>query len=186
MSWGFCQLPMEEGSQDFTAFSTHFDNFKWFRMPMGLTGSPNTIQSLMEQVLVSLTWKRTVPCLDDCIIFSSTVDEHINRLREVLEKFCCPNLKRNPATCEFFRTLVLFRGHIISKNGPEADPDKIAALKKLSILTNPTEVKSFLGLCSYYRRYVEIFAETARPLHQASDVFANLIGHPKHSESLKP
>ena len=68
---------MEEGRQGFTAFSTPFGTFKWLRMPMGLTGSPNTFQSLMEQVLVGMTWKTTVPYLDDCIIFSSTADEHI-------------------------------------------------------------------------------------------------------------
>ena len=81
LSWGFDQLPMEEGGQDFTAFSTPFGTFTWLRMPMGLTGSPNTFQSLMEQVLVGLTWKTTVPYLDDCIVFSTTADEHIEKLR---------------------------------------------------------------------------------------------------------
>ena len=102
MSCGFHQLPMEEGSQDLTAFSTPFGNFKWLRMPMGLTGSPNTFQSLMEQVLVVLTWKTTVPYLDDCIIFSSRADEHIQRLREVLERFRSANLNKNPTNCEVF------------------------------------------------------------------------------------
>ena len=72
MSWGFYQLPMVIKSQDLTAFSTPFGSFKWLRMPMGLTGSPNTFQSLMECVLMGLTWKITVPYLDDCIIFSKT------------------------------------------------------------------------------------------------------------------
>ena len=80
MSWGFYQLPMEEASQDYTAFSTPFGSFKWLRMPMGLTGSPNTFQSLMEKVLVGLTWKFTIPYLDDCIIFSRTIEEHLERL----------------------------------------------------------------------------------------------------------
>ena len=152
MSWGFYQLPMAEESQDYTAFRTPFGSFKWLRMPMGLTGSPKTFQSLMEQVLVGLTWKTAVPYLDDCIIFSSTAEEHIERLGEVLERFRFANLKINPTKCEFFRTRVPFLGHIISKNGLEADPDKIAAVKKFPNPTNPTEVKSFLGLCSYYRR----------------------------------
>ena len=80
MSWGFYQLPMEPKSQNCTAFSTPFGSFKWLRIPMGLTGSPNTFQSLMEHVLVGLTWNITVPYLDDCIIFSKTPEEHIKRL----------------------------------------------------------------------------------------------------------
>ena len=102
MSWSFYQLPMAEESQDFGAFSTLFGTFKLLRMPMGLTGSPNTFQSFMEQVLVGLTWKTTVHYLDDCIIFSSTADEHIQRLREVLERFRSANKKINPIKCELF------------------------------------------------------------------------------------
>ena len=71
---------MEEASQDYTSSSTPFGSFKWLRMPMGLTGSPNTFQSLMEKVLVGLTWKFTIPYLDDCIFFSRTIQEHLERL----------------------------------------------------------------------------------------------------------
>ena len=173
MSWGFHQLPMEEGSQHFTAISTPFGTSKWLCMLMGQTGCPNTFQSFVEQILVGLTSKTTVPFLDDCIIFSSTADEHIQRLREVLERFRSANLKKYPTKCEFFRTRVPFLGHIISKNGLEADPDTIAAVKKFPMPTNPTEVKFFLGLFSYYRRYVKNFAEIARPLHKASEVTTN-------------
>ena len=102
MSRGFYQLPLAEESQDYTVFSTPFGSIKRLRMPMELTGSPNTVQSLMEQLLVGLTWKTTVPYLDDCIIFSSTADEHIERLREVLERFCSANLKINPTKSDFF------------------------------------------------------------------------------------
>ena len=138
-------------------------------MPMGLTGSPNSFQSLMECVLMGLTWKITVPYLDDCNIFSKTAEEHLERLRQVFERFRAANLQINPTKCEFFRTRVPFLGHIISKDGSEADPEKVAAVKNFPIPTSPTEVKSFLGLCSYYRRYVKNFADIARPLHKASE-----------------
>ena len=185
MSWGFYRLPMAEQSQDFTAFSTPFGSFKWLRLPMGLTGSLNTFQSLMKQVLVGLTWKTTVPYLDDCIIFSSTADEHIQRLREIFERFRSVNLKINRTNCEFFRTRVPFLGHIISKRGLEADPSKIAAVKNFSIPTNPTEVKSFLGLSSYYRRYVQNVAEIARPLHKASEVTATFNWTPEAHDAFE-
>ena len=189
MSWGFYQLPMAEESQGRTAFSTLFGSFKWLRMPMGVTGSPNTFQSLMEQVLVGLTWKTTVPYFDDGIIFASTAEEHIQRPREVLERFRSANRKITRTKCEFFRARVPFLGHIFSKNELEADPSRIAAVRKFPIPTNPTEAKSFLCLCSFYSRYVKIFAEIARPLHEANEVTANFIWTHKSQdafETLKP
>ena len=154
MSCGFYQLPLEESSQDFTAFSTPFGSFKWLVMPMGLTGSPPVFQSLMERVLVGLTWKSVIPYLDDCIIFSRTAEEHIEKLREVFQRFKDANLKINPLKCEFFRQHVPFLGHIVSRDGIQADPAKTSAVRKYPVPKSVTEVKSFLGLCSYYRRFV--------------------------------
>ena len=169
MSWGFYQLPLDESSQDYTAFSTPFGSFKWLVMPMGLTNSPPTFQNLMEIVLAKLIWKTTVPYLDDCIIFAASPEEHLERVREVLGRFRQANLKINPLKCEFFRTKVHFLGHVISKEGLQVDPTKIAAVKEFPVPINQTQVKSFLGLCSYYRRYIKNFAEIARPLHKASE-----------------
>ena len=145
-------LPIAYGHQ-----KSRLDCFQhpiWFLqvMPMGLTGSLNTFQSLMECVFLGLAWKITVPYLDEWIIFSETAEQHLERLRQVLKRFRSANLKINPTECEFFRTRVPFLGHIISKDGLEADPEKVAAVKNFPIPTSPTEVKSFLGLCSYYRR----------------------------------
>ena len=183
ISWGFYQLPMDVQSQDLTAFSTPFGSYKWLRMPMGLTGSPNTFQSLLECVLIGLTWKITVPYLDDCIIFARTAEEHLERLRAVLERFRNANLKINPTKCEFFRTRVPFLGHIISKDGLEADPVKVRAVKAFPVPNNPTKVKSFLGLCSYYRRYEKDFAAIARPIHAGSDSATEFQWTPEAQES---
>ena len=118
---------------------------------MGLTESPNTVQSLMEHVLVGLTWNITVPYLDDCIIFSKTPEEHIKRLQQVIQRFREANLKINPNKMCFFQTKVQFLGRVISKNGLEADLEKVEAVQNFPVQQNQTDVKSFLGLCSYYR-----------------------------------
>ena len=169
MSWGFYELLLEESSQYLTDFSTPLGSFKWLLMPMGLTGSLSVFQSLMERVLVGLTWKSTIPYLDDSIIFSCTADEHIARLREVLQRFKDTNLKINPLKYEFFRQHRIFLGHVVSRDGIQADPAKTSAVRQYRIPTSVTEVKSFLGLCSYYRRYVRKFASIARPLHHLTE-----------------
>ena len=109
MSWGSYQLPMEPKSQNYTEFSTPFGSFKWLRMPMGLTGNPNTFQSLMEHVLVGLRWNITVLYLGDCIIFSKTPEEHIKRLQQVFLRFREANLKVNPTKCAFSNKSSVFR-----------------------------------------------------------------------------
>ena len=93
---------MEPDSQNYTAFSSPFGNFKWLRMPMGLMGSPDRFQSLMEHVPVGLTWNITASNLDDCINFSKTPEEHIKRLQQVLQRSREANLKINTNKCAFF------------------------------------------------------------------------------------
>ena len=160
---------MEESSHDYTAFSAPFGSFKWLRLPMGLTGNPPTFQCLVEKVLVGLTLKICVPYLDDIIICLSTPEEHVERLRHVFKRFRAHNVKIDPDKCDFFRMKVPFLGHLVSKDGLEVDPSKVEAVQKFPVPGSQTEVKSFLGLASYYRRLAPKLAELARPLHRASE-----------------
>ena len=169
LSWGFYHLTMETKSQNYTAFSAPFGSIKWLLIPLGLTGSPNTFQSPMEHVLVELTRNITVPYLDDCIIFSKTLEEHIKRLQQVFQRVREANLRINPTKCVFFQKEFQFLGHVVSKNRLEADPEKVKAVQNFPVPQNQTDVKSFLGLCSYYRRYIKNFAMIARPLDKASE-----------------
>ena len=97
---------------------------------MDLTGSPNTFQSSNEKVLVGLIWKFTVPYLDDCIIFSRTIEEHLEGPREVFQRFKDANVKINPNKCEFFRQKVPVLGHIVSREGIQADPEKTSTVNR--------------------------------------------------------
>ena len=185
MSWGFYQLHMDIKSRELTAFSTPFGSFKWRRRPMGLTGTPNNFQILMECVLIALTWKKTVPYLHDYNIFSKTAEEHLERLREVFERFRAANIKINPTKFEVFRTRVPFLGDIIIKAGLEADPEKAATVKNFPIHRSPTEVKSFLGLCCYHRRYVKNFDDITPPLHKASEINSRFLWTPEAQDAFE-
>ena len=114
-------------------------------------------------------WKSPVPYSDDCIISSRSPEEHISRLREIFQRFHNANLTINPAKCAFFQTKVKILDHIVSKDGLQVDTEKVDVVKRFPTPKNQTEVKSFLGLASYYRRYVSNFAAIARPLHKARE-----------------
>ena len=116
-----------------------------------------------KSVSVGLTWKITIPYLDDCIIVSRTAEEHIERLREVFQQFKGANLINK---CEFYRQHVPFLGPIVSQDGFQADPIETSAVRQYPVPKSVTENKNFLGLCSCYRRYVRGFSAIARPLHQ--------------------
>ena len=176
---------MEESSQDYTAFGTPLGSFKWLRMPMGLTGSPPTFQCLVEKVLIGLTWKICVPYLNDVTKFTSTPKEHLEQLRIAFERFRAHNLKINPDECDFFRMKVRFLGHLVSKDGLEVDPSKQEAVQKIPVPRSQTDVESFLGLNSYYRRFVPKFAETARPLHKVSETSTKIKWTPEAQDAVE-
>ena len=115
---------------------------------MGLTGSPDIFQFFMEKVLVGLTWKFTISNLDDCVKFSRTIEEHLERRREVFQRFKDANLKVNTTKCEFFRQKVPFLCDIVSPEGIQTHPEKTTTNNKYPVPNNATEVKSFLSLCS--------------------------------------
>ena len=139
-------------------------------MQMGLTGSLNTFHSLMEHVLVGLSLNITVPYNDDRIIFSKILEEHIKRLQQVFQRFREPNLKINQTKNSFFQKKVQVLEHVISGNALEADPEKSKAVQNFPLPQNQIDVKSFLGLCSYSRRYIKKFAMVLQALHKASEI----------------
>ena len=129
----------------------------------------------MEHVLAGLQWTVCLLYLDDVIIFSKTFDEHLERLGKVLSRLSEASLKISPKKCHFFQSEVTFLGHVVSKEGVSTDPDKIAAVKNWREPTTVKQLKSFLGFCSYYRRYVQSFANIARPLYKLCDKSSKLL-----------
>lgn len=169
MSSGYYQVPMNAKDREKTAFSTKMGHFQFKRMPFGLSGAPSTFQRLMSILLRGVNWKTCVVYLDDILVFGKTVEEHNLRLEEVLKRFKESGLKLSPSKCKFLQKEVIYLGHIIDSRGVRTDPAKISAIQKWQIPSNKAELMSFIGLCNYYRRFVNNYADSIKPLQDLAN-----------------
>lgn len=169
---GYWQVELEEKDREKTAFTTGSGLYHFTVMPMGLTNAPATCQRLMEMVLRGLPWKTCLVYLDDVLIYSRSFAEHLQHLEEIFGRFQASGLKLNPSKCCFAKDQVQFLGHIVSKNGIQPDPRNVNSVQAWPIPRTATEVRSFLGLCSYYRKFIQNFAHQSVPLHALTEKHA--------------
>ena len=153
-------------SRDKTAFSTPFGLYQFKRTPFGLTNATATFQRLMAVVLRGLTPLMCLVYLDDIIIFSTTFEEYVERLRLVLSHLREAGLKLKPRKCRLLREYARFLGHVVSEQGVSTDPEKVQAFAEWPTPTCVKDVRSFLGMAGYYRRFVRDFSTVARPLNK--------------------
>lgn len=167
---GYWQVELHPEDREKTAFTTGGQGLWQFKvMPFGLCNAPATFERLMETVLRGLSPESCLVYLDDIIIVGRDFNEHLRNLKKVLEKLREANLKLNPSKCHLFRREVNYLGHIISADGVKTDPQKVSAVKEWSRPQNVHELRSFLGLCTYYRKFVKGFSLIARPLHKLTE-----------------
>jgi hypothetical protein len=133
-------------------------------MPFGLKAAPATFQRLINNVLSGLIGFRCLVYLDDIILFGETIEEHNEKLRDVFDRLRQYKLKLQPDKCEFFKNELIYLGHIVIEHGVIPDPKKTEAVVRFPAPNTPTEVKSFLGLAGYYRRFIPNFSSIAKPL----------------------
>ena len=162
---GYNQVPMVERDIPKTAFCTPFGLFEFNRMAFGLCNAPGTFQRLMERMFGDCRYQSVLLYLDDIIVFSTTVQQHLERLGEVFSRLQKQGLKVKVSKCSFFQHQVSYLGHVVSREGVSTDPAKIEVVREWRRPGHLAELRSFLGFASYYRRFVEGFSKLAAPLH---------------------
>ena len=165
---GYWQVLLSDKAKEKTAFSSGGGLWQFTVMPFGLCNAPATFERLMEQVLVGLPTSTALVYLDDILIPGRTFSQQILNLRQVFVRLKKAKLKLSPKKCILFQKQVKYLGHLVSEQGISPDPSKVEAVKSWPSPTTTTEVKSFLGLCSYYRQFVPSFADVAHPLNQCA------------------
>ncbi|GKA68478.1 putative reverse transcriptase domain-containing protein [Tanacetum coccineum] len=161
---GYHQLRIREEDIPITAFRTRYGHYEFQVMPFGLTNAPAVFMDLMNRVCKPYLDKFVIVFIDDILIYSKSKDEHKEHLKTILELLKKEKLYAKFSKCDFWLESVQFLGHVIDSKGVHVDPAKIEAIKNWATPTTPTEVRQFLGLAGYYRRFIEGFSLISKPL----------------------
>lgn len=172
---GYHQIRMKEGEEYKTAFQTHHDHYEYRVMSYGLTGAPATFEGVMNMVLQPLLRKCVVVFIDDILVYNKNVEEHLQHLKQVFELLKHHKLHLKLSKCSFAQESLEFLGHIISKQGVATDPKKVSIVEQWPVPTNIKEVRSFLGMAGYYRKFVKHFGIISKPLTQLLKKGVNFV-----------
>eukprot|EP00055_Hartaetosiga_balthica_P017772 m.122942 g.122942 ORF g.122942 m.122942 type:complete len:966 (+) comp9398_c1_seq1:1052-3949(+) len=161
---GYHQLRVAEGDVEKTAFTTRYGAYEWLVLPFGLCNAPASFQRLMNDGLREFLDKFVIVYLDDILIYSPSFEEHQEHVRLVLDRLREMELYCKPSKCDFGLTSVEFVGHIVAHNEVRMDPKKLTAVKEWPEPKDIKQLRSFLGFCNFYRRFIKSFASIAEPL----------------------
>ena len=165
---GYWQIGMKPEDMEKTAFSSHIGLFQYNVMPFGLCNAPATFEAMMENMLSDLLWSRCLVYLDDVIVFGTTFNECLANLEMVIARMLSNGLKIKPKKCKFFMKSMRYLGRIISPEGVQTDPEKISTVMDWDEPINAKEVRSFLGLCSYYRDFIPGYSKVSYPMQRVA------------------
>lgn len=163
---GFHQIELAKKDIHKTAFSVEGGHYEFLRMPFGLKNAPATFQRVMDNILREHVGVICLVYMDDIIIYSTSLQEHLINISKVMETLRKHNLKIQIDKSEFLQKEVAFLGHIVTPEGVKPNPDKIKVIQNWPLPKNETELKGFLGTMGYYRKFIKDFAKIAKPLTQ--------------------
>ena len=161
---GYHQLRIRHEDVSKTSFRTRYGHYEFLVMSFGLTNAPAAFMDLMNRVFKPFLDRFVIVFIDDILVYSRSEEEHVEHLRIVLQTLREHQLYAKFSKCEFWLDSVAFLGHVVSREGIQVDPKKIEAVMDWQRPTTVTEVRSFLGLAGYYRRFVQDFSRIAAPL----------------------
>jgi len=182
---GYHQVEMHPNDIGKTAFSTERGHYEFCRMPFGLKNAPATFQRVMDNILRGIQNEMCAVYLDDIIIYSTSLQEHIQRLTEVFKRLRKTNLKVQLDKSEFLRREVNYLGHTITPEGVKPDKNKIKAILEFPIPKTQREIKSYLGLLGYYRKFIKDFAELTKPMTKCLKKNARIDLNEEYVESFE-
>ena len=165
----FWQVPLRKQDREKTGFACELGLFQWKRMPFGLCNATATFQRLMAQALTSVTKKymNLIMCyVDDVVIATPTLEDHIERLEEVFSCMKQAGLKCKPSKCEIFRDSIKYLGHLVDKHGVRPDPEAVEAVLTWKAPKTDTQLMSFLGFANYYREFIKGYADKVYPMQR--------------------
>lgn len=161
---GFHQILVKDEDRKKTAFSTPLGHYEYVRMPFGLKNAPATFQRLMNAILKDYINKICVVYLDDILIFSTSLEEHKDSITKIFNVLRENNLKIQFDKCKFFTKETEYLGHVLTPEGVRPNPNKIKDIIQLKLPTTQKQIKSFLGITGYYRKFIRDYAKVAQPM----------------------
>ena len=186
LAWAFWQIPLRKADRHKTAFACELGLLEWRRMPFGLCNASATFQRAIARALQKIVNRKgsmVMAYIDDIVIATETVEDHMARLREVFECLREAGFKMRVAKCDFMKSEIKYLRRVVSAEGVKPDPKAVAKLRDWEIPRNKTEMQRFLGFANYYREFIPWHAKLVAPLHAVTGLNATFAWGPEQQKA---
>ena len=177
---GYWGIPLDEESKPITGFATRTKQYVWNVLPQGYINAGNIFQNNVNDALGDLLWNGAMPYVDDVIIYSKTLEEHIQKLETFFERMEKAGFFLKLRKCQFLMQEMEFLGHTLSDKGLRPSDEKIKAISQISAPVTKKGVQSFLGLAGFYRRYIPDFSKRTHELRQLTKKASEFVWTDRH------